>query len=109
MLFIEGLVEPLRGWVKAFRPPTLQSSIMKTQDMADTTTKKAPVKPFIPQKVNQRSFPRRHGKEKTIWTKRLRERSKGRNFDSDAKYPWELGHRCMGKGKVHYIEVLSDE
>jgi hypothetical protein len=25
------------------------------------------------------------------------------------KYPWELGHRCMGKGKAHYIEVLSDE
>jgi hypothetical protein len=25
------------------------------------------------------------------------------------KEPWELGHRCMGKGKVHYIEVLSDE
>jgi hypothetical protein len=24
------------------------------------------------------------------------------------KDPWELGHRCMGKGKIHYIEVLSD-
>jgi hypothetical protein len=24
------------------------------------------------------------------------------------KEPWEPGHRCMGKGKVHYIEVLSD-
>jgi len=22
---------------------------------------------------------------------------------------WELGHQCMGKGKVHYIEVVSDE
>jgi hypothetical protein len=25
------------------------------------------------------------------------------------KDPWELGHRCMGKGKFHYIEVVSDE
>jgi hypothetical protein len=25
------------------------------------------------------------------------------------KEPWELGHRCMGKQKVHYIEALSDE
>jgi hypothetical protein len=23
MLFTEGLIEPLRGWVKAYRPPTL--------------------------------------------------------------------------------------
>jgi hypothetical protein len=25
------------------------------------------------------------------------------------KESWEPGHRCMGKGKVHYIEVVSDE
>jgi hypothetical protein len=25
------------------------------------------------------------------------------------KDPWESGHRCMGKGKAHYIEVFSDE
>jgi hypothetical protein len=24
------------------------------------------------------------------------------------KEPWELRHRCMGKGKAHYIEVISD-
>jgi hypothetical protein len=50
MLFTEGLVEPLRGWLKEFRTPTLQDAIMKNQDMADRTTKKAPVKPFIPHK-----------------------------------------------------------
>jgi hypothetical protein len=33
MLFTEGLDEPLRGWVKDFRPNTLQEAIMKTQDM----------------------------------------------------------------------------
>jgi hypothetical protein len=25
------------------------------------------------------------------------------------KYPWELGHIFMGKGKFHYIEVVSNE
>jgi hypothetical protein len=25
------------------------------------------------------------------------------------KEPWEPGHKCMGKGKVHYIEVISDD
>jgi hypothetical protein len=30
MLFTEGLIEPLRGWVKAYRPPTLQDAILRT-------------------------------------------------------------------------------
>jgi hypothetical protein len=24
------------------------------------------------------------------------------------KEPWYLGHRCLGEGKIHYIEVVSD-
>ncbi len=27
----------------------------------------------------------------------------------NCKGPWEPGHRCLGKGKIHYIEVMSDE
>jgi hypothetical protein len=50
MLFTKGLVEPLRSWVKDFRPNTLQEAIMKTQDMADTVPKKTSTKTFIPQK-----------------------------------------------------------
>jgi hypothetical protein len=30
MLFIEGLTEPLRGWVKGYRPHTLQDAILRT-------------------------------------------------------------------------------
>jgi hypothetical protein len=29
-----------------------------------------------------------------------------KNIFYNCKEPWESGHRCMGKGKVHYIEVL---
>jgi hypothetical protein len=47
MLFMKGLEEPLRGWVKVFRPTTLHDTIMKTQDMAGTVPKKEPTKPFI--------------------------------------------------------------
>lgn len=25
-----------------------------------------------------------------------------------SKEPWEPGHRCLGKGKIHYIEVLPN-
>jgi hypothetical protein len=24
------------------------------------------------------------------------------------RYPWVLGHMCMGKGEIHYIEVVED-
>ena len=39
MLFVEGLTEPLRGWIKVFRPKTLQEAIMKTRDMEGAVPK----------------------------------------------------------------------
>jgi hypothetical protein len=49
MLFIEGLSEPLQGWVKAFKPGSLQDSITRTRDMEHTVPKnKFPPKCFIP-------------------------------------------------------------
>ena len=56
MLFMENLVEPLRGWVKSFRPTTLQEAIMRTQDMRDTVSKKASTKPFNPQGGKEMKF-----------------------------------------------------
>ena len=51
MLFTEGLIEPLRGWVKAYMPPTLQDAILRTRDLADSLLKtKTFSKPFVPQK-----------------------------------------------------------
>jgi hypothetical protein len=39
MLFTEGLTKPLRGWVKAYRPHTLQDAILRTRDLADSSAK----------------------------------------------------------------------
>jgi hypothetical protein len=51
MLFTEGLTEPLRGWVKAYRPPTLQDSILHTRDLENSVPKnKTFSKPFVPQR-----------------------------------------------------------
>jgi hypothetical protein len=33
MLYIDGLTEPVRGWVKAFKPVTLQDAIEHTKDL----------------------------------------------------------------------------
>jgi hypothetical protein len=49
MLFTEGLTELLRGWVKAYKPPTLQDAILRTRDLADSVPKtKTFSKPFVP-------------------------------------------------------------
>jgi len=109
MLFTEGIIEPLKGWVKDFRPPTLQDAIKKTQDMADTTIKKAPLKTFIPQKGPATKFTQQTWTGKDRLDEDTRRELRRKKLCFSCKDPWEPGHRCMGKGKVHYIEVLSDE
>ena len=51
MLFIEGLAEPLRGWVKAYKPATLQDAIGRARDLQDAVPKnRFPPKPTFPSK-----------------------------------------------------------
>jgi hypothetical protein len=83
ILFTEALTEPLRGWVKVFKPHTLQEAIVRTRDIGDSALK---LKTFD---------------EDTRWELM---RKKLCFFCRD---PWVSGHRCMGKGQIHYIEVES--
>jgi hypothetical protein len=95
--------------VKAFKPETLQDAIIRTRDMEDVVPKKKTFsKPFIPQKnKDKKPFQKEWtGKEKLDEATRNELRRKKLCFS--CKEPWDLGHRCMGKGKVHYIEVHSD-
>ena len=39
MLFTEALTEPLRGWVKSYRPTTLADAIRQTRDLQDVVPK----------------------------------------------------------------------
>ena len=39
MVFTEALSKPLRGWVKAYRPITLQDAISRTLDLQDSMLK----------------------------------------------------------------------
>jgi hypothetical protein len=67
MLFTEGLTKPLRVWVKAYMPHTLQDSILRTRDLEYLVPKTKPFsKPFVPQKdQNRKPFQREwKGKEK---------------------------------------------
>jgi hypothetical protein len=109
MLFTEGLTEPLRGWVKAYRPPTLQDAILRTRYLADLVPNtKTFSKSFIPQKDRDRNPFQREwkGKEK-LYDETMRELMRKKIF-FNCRDPWVPGHRCMGKGEIHYIEVVVD-
>ena len=40
VLFMDGLADPLRGWIKALNPPTLQEAIKKARDMDSSSASK---------------------------------------------------------------------
>lgn len=39
VLFMDGLMDPLRGWIKDLNPRTLQEAIKKSRDMDQGTIK----------------------------------------------------------------------
>lgn len=54
VMFVEGLSEPLRGWVKAYKPANLQDAISRATDMQDTVPKRRfPPNPCLPQKSKE--------------------------------------------------------
>jgi hypothetical protein len=69
--------------------------------MADTMPKKAPVKPFIPQKGKETKPFQKPWKGKDRMDEQTRKELRRKKLCFSCKEPWESGHRCMGKGKVH--------
>jgi hypothetical protein len=109
MLFTEGLSEPLHGWVKAFKPETLQDAISQDTGHGGCSLKeKTFSKPFIPQKNKDKKPFQKEGTSKEKLDEATRNELRRKKLCFNCKDPWEPGHRCMGKGKAHYIEVLSD-
>jgi hypothetical protein len=102
MLFTEGLTEPLRGWVKAYRPHTLQDAILRTRDLADSVPKtRKNSKPFVPQKDRDRKSSQREWKGKEKLDDETRRELMRKNLWFTCKDPWVPGHKCMGKGEIH--------
>jgi hypothetical protein len=95
MLFIEGLLEPLRGWVKDFKPETLQDAIVRTRDMEGAVPKtKFFSKPFIPQKSKDKKPPGKEGTGKEKLDEATKNELRRKNLCFHYKDPWVPGHRC---------------
>jgi hypothetical protein len=95
--------------VKDFRPTTLQKAIMRTQDMGKIVSKKVPTKPFTPRGGKKMNFPQKAWIGKDGMDKETRRELRRKNLFYSCKESWEMGHQCMGKGKFHYIEVVSNK
>jgi hypothetical protein len=116
MLFTEGLMEPLRGWVKAFKPTNLQDAIWRTRDLGSAAksrfTPRPPLNtggrdqrpPMNQGGRDQRGFDRGRGRMDENNRRELRRKQ----LCYTCKEPWDPSHKCMGRGKAHYIEVTSD-
>jgi hypothetical protein len=108
MLFTKALTKPLRGWVKAFKPHTLQEAIVRTRDMGDSTMKpKIFTKPFVPQRDKDQKNPQREWKGKPKLDDDMRQELMRKKLCFSCRNRCVPGHRCMGKGQIHYIEVES--
>jgi hypothetical protein len=78
--------------------------------MADIIPKETPTTTFIPQKSQVMKPPQKTwiGKDRMDEETWRDIRCWKKSFYS-CKEPWEVSHRCMEKGKIHYIEVLFDD
>ena len=58
LLFTEGLVEPLKGLVKAYRPTTMQEAVSINRDLQDAIPRtKYPPRPPLPHKFQTKNLP----------------------------------------------------
>jgi hypothetical protein len=106
MIYTEALNEPLRGWVKAFKPTTLQDAIERTRDLIGAASKnKFTPKPLA---ITKSTGPRQFDKGKGPLDEATGRELRRKKLCFICKESWQLGHKCWNKGKIHYIEVVSD-
>jgi hypothetical protein len=112
MLFVEGLTEPLRGWVKAYKPTTLQDAVSRTRDMQDVVPKsRFPPKPTFPQKSKETKPFLRDWAGNPKLDEETRKELRRKKLCFSCQESWVPGHKCAGKDKTdkaHYIEVYLD-
>ena len=105
---MDGLAEPLKGWVKGFNPSTLTEAIGKARSMASSSTSSSSSQSHSHLKLSMflrdKPLPKKPSLDEAS-----RQELRRKKLCFNCKGPWELGHQCLGKGKIHCIEVMSDE
>jgi hypothetical protein len=65
-------------------------------------------KPFVPQMDQYKKPFQRECKGKEKLDDETRQGIMRKNIFFSCRDPWVPGHRCMGKGEIHYIEVAIE-
>jgi hypothetical protein len=98
MLFTQGLIEPLRGWVKEYMPHTLQDAILRTRDLEESVLKtKTFSKPFVPQKDRDRKLFQREWKGKEKLDDETRRELMRKKLYFNYRDPWVLGQNAWAR------------
>jgi hypothetical protein len=113
MLFTEGLMEPLKGWVKAFKPTSLQEAIWKTRDLGPTAKPKFIPKPPLNSggrdqrpPINQGGRdPKGYDKGRGRIDDNTRRELRRKQLCFTCKEPWDPSHKCMDEDR--YITLRS--
>ena len=106
VLFMDGLRKPLRGSIKGFNPCTLNEAIKKVRDMAASSFKTQAVTPTpSPQEDKDKEPIQKKPQPDEDSLQELRRKK----LCFTCKEPWGLGHRCLEKGKIQYIEMMLDD
>ena len=115
VLFMDGLADPLRGWIKALNPPTLQEAIKKARDMDSSSASK--------NKFQAKNFPSRKDKDRKPFHREAQPtKEESKRLDNETlndlrkkklcfhcREPWDLSHKCPLKAKAKQMEYFSAE
>ena len=97
MLFTEALIEPLLGWVKAYKPSTQQDAINKDRDLQDSVLKnRFPLKTNFPIRDKDRKPFQQDIPKKTWLDEDTRKELRWKKLCFTCQEPWVPGHRCKG-------------
>ncbi|XP_059078061.1 uncharacterized protein LOC131876635 [Cryptomeria japonica] len=112
VLFIEGLADPLRSWVRAFDSPSLQHDMKKARSMEHADLKhKSSSKPFQSNN-DKKPFHKNSDQQKKPFQKHNEESLndlRRRNLCFKCNEPWDPKHKCASKGKANQLEYFSGD
>ena len=111
MLFMDGLSDPLRGWVKGHDPTTLQEATKKACDLAPSSFRTRfhhrdsfmiTDKEKDKKSLHKDAQPKMANKLDNDTLNELRKKK----LCFHCKEPWDLSHECPVKAKANQIEYF---
>lgn len=109
MLFIEGLQDKFKGLVKILKPNTLDDVIKIAHDLDSPSSLLQPLKKTYRGSTSSQGNKNQQKPNPPRLDFETHNELKKKRLCFTYKEPWTPNHRCLGRGKIHYVEVLSED